>query len=231
MRSIILTGILVTGFFVLSSESCGKKDPDPDLSEGYPDAFTNKIPEKHINQLKKAGVTIYEGKNPPPVSGMYEAEEYIFSASDGKQVGESIGVVAYIFEMDSNPAIKACTIDWLQIYNGETITTSQGGGDVYYPMAGSGANFSIAGMEQVTNLESGKKSDYYSTYSGIVTKNGISNWGSTLYTVDANDNINWIRHFKDSDNFVLRLGPKARIKTEINRIPSAQNSLKSRAGK
>lgn len=51
----LLLAALVTIFLTVSSSSCSKeeKNPAPDLSKGYPDAFTNKMSPKKLAALKK----------------------------------------------------------------------------------------------------------------------------------------------------------------------------------
>ncbi len=205
-HSSLLLVLLVTVFLTASSSSCEKEEkaPPPDLSKGYPDAFTNKMSPKKLANLKKAGATIYEGQDPPALDGNFQAFEFIASASDGKRVGEQLGLIDYQFKMDKSLNNKTCLIDWAQWDGDKLISSSEGVGDTYFPMSGHGFNFSIAGLEQITNEATGEKNDYWSSYSGQVTSEGIRNWESTLYTTDKDDNITWIRIFHDTDGFLPR---------------------------
>ncbi|WP_020595511.1 hypothetical protein [Spirosoma panaciterrae] len=203
----LLLAALITVFLTSSSSSCSKEDktPAPDLSKGYPDAFTNKMSPKKLANLKKAGATIYEGQDPPALDGIFKAVEFIYSDSDGIDVGEKLtGFTDFQFSKfeDHN---KQCLIDWAQWNDkdGSLIGISEGGGK-YFPMAGHGNNFTVDAAEQITDAKTGKKYDYYSFYSGQVTADGIRNWESGLYEVDQNDNITWIRIFHDTDNFLPR---------------------------
>ncbi|WP_080057126.1 hypothetical protein [Spirosoma aerolatum] len=206
-RFTLLLAALITVFLTSSSSSCSKEDktPTPDLSKGYPDAFTNKMSPRKLANLKKAGATIYEGQDPPALDGTFKAVEFIYSDSDGIDVGEKLtGFTDFQFSKfeDHN---KQCLIDWAQWNDkdGSLIGTSEGGGK-YFPMAGHGNNFTVDAAEQITDAKTGKKYDYYSFYSGQVTADGIKNWESGLYEVDQNDNITWIRIFHDTDNFLPR---------------------------
>jgi hypothetical protein len=176
MRTILKFLILATFFAFFS---CEKDVSEPDTTKGFTENFLNIMTPDKINELKKAGVPINEGIDPPALDGVFRGKLKVINSSENSRIGINLSYDLYHQFSKFEPKSKTCLIEWRELNNGKVRTFGGGGGE--YVMSGSNNKFTIIGYEDFINIDD-EITFYLTSYSGEITSNGIKDfmWGRFL---------------------------------------------------
>jgi len=154
-KIIIIILMLFASLFYLAS-TCDKQGKD------LPQEVLDMLTDEQIEQLKKDGLNIYEGQNPPNVEGAYLADnEYCVYSSDGDDDWYTYDYYYNLTNQSGDTLIVA--------YNGgpgSDIST----GDLAY-ISGDGDNFSI--FVESHGIVYGITYTDVTVYSGTIAADGI----------------------------------------------------------
>jgi hypothetical protein len=142
-----------------------------DLSQDIKNIVSDDI----LNTIEKLGMTIYEGKNPPDITGIFLEEPHTLKASN--QENDEIGHVynAWKFKL-FNQNNQNLTIS-LEYKSGDTT-----GSSTTSFISGSGDNFSV--FLKVISNKDGYTADMVRIISGKISDSGIVNCHIALFMVD-----------------------------------------------
>lgn len=172
------------------------------------------VPLSTIQKVRELGITIYDGRNPPNVEGIYLlARNYMTKSSVPDESSDPNGFADYrirIYRQDQKNLTASLDTKAVNQNTGAVISTATGQGTL---LAGSGNYFSLFVVLESKRTNSTTRSRTLEVYSGEIAAGGIRNLQSTLFMLDdygdPNDElipVNTGRAFKDSNGFSERLG-------------------------
>jgi hypothetical protein len=192
---------------LLGTSSCKKKDVAPD---GLSQDIRNFVPDSTLNQLKAMGFSLYEGRNPPDLEGIYLATpRTLYSTSvpdDSYAPGTRFADQKLKVYGQDNQTLQA-SLDFKEfgIQGGQLLGQSLGAGAF---LAGTDASFTLFIKSEGyllfnDNLDTARYT-LLDVYSGKRTSNGIQEFNNALLMLDDHGDpydqlipVNTGRLFKD----------------------------------
>lgn len=204
MKTITQTFVLLLFAFgvLLLPPSCkkddsGEKDELQELIDGI-------IPQQYIDTLRGLGLTIYEGKNPPVVNGIYEFQPTVLLNSNRPTdvVGQTFANAKVLYQNQSNSTFKIDLLGKMLFGSNDT--------SINTAISGSGNFFTVYG--QVKSTIGASTAIFAIIMSGELAAGGIKDFKYGIINVDGSGDIegNFIKEgegriIHDSDQF----SPKA----------------------
>ncbi|HTJ11245.1 MAG TPA: hypothetical protein VL547_04450 [Dinghuibacter sp.] len=210
-----ITFILAISLFTLSLLPACKKNGGPGNTtptgdtqgNNFSDSIKNIIPEPIIDSLRSWGMTIYDGQQPPALSGSYlvHIDSCIFDNAGTNMAGRLFDQYQYTFsdENQSNLSIRVAT-KAIDDPNGATETSIDSTATF---VAGTGDYFTIFAEEKgvVTTRYGLSTYTELDVVSGQIVSGGLGNFQYSIYMKDKNDPVgqlipvNTSRIFVDGD--------------------------------
>ncbi len=223
--------IQLTAFLLLSIlfSGCLKSHDDTIVLPTFTGEISDAVIPTEIRDQFENYMNIYEGQNPPDISGEYLCKPLmIVYTSDGQfDYGDLFADMYFAFEKNNSSEI-------LQ-YRGK-----QGGSTTIannVMVVGEGNNFTAYFISDSENLEDGTTYRKATLISGTVTNSGITNFQYAFIMLDKYDpehtlmDVNEYRIFKDQDGLATRYYWTSKQGTEKNSteatLPNATSKNKS----
>ncbi|MGV3560273.1 hypothetical protein [Larkinella arboricola] len=167
----LLTAVVITSSL---TTSCRKDDVSDDPTTGFSAEIQNIVPASIIDDLRKKGMVIHEGKKPPQIAGNYQASPLTlvtpYGPEDPLKTGHIIDDGAYKFYQQTTT--NSITYDF-KYANGANPGIGNGA-----LIAGNGNDFTV-----------------FSEESGVSTNNGVSISYKTLAIISGELTSSGIRDF------------------------------------
>lgn len=180
-----LNSILAFSFLLVLSftVSCKKKD-DKKTGNGFSEQINAIISEPLMDSLRKKGMTIHEGNNPPNVVGIYLVTPFTLVApygpNDGWETGHVINDYKYNLYDQADGEVK---VDYKQIGG------SDNGNGLGSFISGSGNKFSI--FSELSGSDGDVTYTHVAVLSGEITSDGIKDFQyGFILTKKQNDDDN-----------------------------------------
>ncbi|MFT3979166.1 MAG: hypothetical protein QM687_01765 [Ferruginibacter sp.] len=168
---------IVWSFLLVAAMSSCKKDNDNgnEVSE-YPDPIQQFISQGMIDSLRNAGATIYSGKTPPIVNGIYlmHPDSCIYDNGNSASVGAIFSDYKFQFANQNNTSF---TLDFAQKSVPANVLSNP---PVQTFISGSGNHFSIFVLRNLS-VNGSIPVEQYNVFSGTLTTGGIQNFQNVLY--------------------------------------------------
>ncbi|MDJ1486210.1 hypothetical protein QNI16_37350 [Cytophagaceae bacterium YF14B1] len=211
--------------------SCKKDDPNG----GFSEEINNIVPAEVISTIRKQGMTIYEGKTPPQIEGIYLFSDNVLSGStiEDDEIGEIYADYRYQFYEQDQTTLAVKTS--FRGYNRKGELLSEGIGKGSF-ISGNKNVFSVFSEEHTTS-STGATSVILTIYSGEYTDTGIKNFQYAFYMKDKNDpnndliDIGSTRVFKDGDGLSEPMSNLRVSFEEGLKRNSAQTVMKENSGR
>ena len=190
-----------------SNTGGGNSNTDKGNGNNFSDSIINIVPQPVIDSLRSWGMSIYDGQQPPTLSGKYlvATDSCVFDNSGSNRAGRLFDQYLYTF---SNENTTGSTIrvssKALNDPNGDTETATDSTATF---IAGTGNYFTIFAQEKGTVTTPYGASTYteLNIISGQLTSAGIAHLEYALYMQSKNDPLNQLipvntsRIFQDGD--------------------------------
>ncbi len=172
------------------------------------------VPLSTIQKVRELGVTIYDGRTPPNVEGIYLlARNYMTKSSVPDEASKPDGFADYklrIYRQNQTNLTASLDTKTINQNNGNVISSATGQGTL---LAGNGNFFSLFVVLESKETNGTTRSRSLQVFSGEITSSGIRDLQFTLFMLDdygdINDDlipVNTGRAFKDNDGFSERVG-------------------------
>lgn len=209
MNTKVIIKSLISIFVVISLLSCESKDNKPQ----YPAEILNIISLKQIDNLKKLGMVIHEGNNPPSIEGIYITDDANCVGDNGNP--QRLGKWRYDYKFrfyNQNNSTRTIELDYKTTPD-ETVDKASGNGAF---IIGDENNFTI--FMQTSGVQDGIPYKYVYVFSGIVNESThhIVNWYDSLTLTDKGD---------DPDNDLIDIGV-SRIFVEDDGVATSTDSFR-----
>jgi hypothetical protein len=173
----------------------------------FSDSIRNIVPQPIIDSLRNWGMTIYDGQQPPTLSGSYliVTDSCIFDNSGFMKAGKLFDEYQYTFSQEDLSRLTI-RIDTKAINDPNGYTENDTDSTATF-LAGTGNNFTIFAEEKGTVTSGYGISTYteLNIISGQISPGGIAHFEYSIYMKDKNDPANQLipvntsRIFLDGD--------------------------------
>lgn len=221
-----LTAVLL---IAAATISC-KKENAPDPNAGFSEEIKKLIPAEVIDVMRKNGMTIYEGKTPPRIEGIYLFSENILSGSSIEKdvIGKKYADYRFKFyEQDAATLSLKTSYKGYSSNSGNLVDEAEGRGSL---ISGNNNFFTVFSEDKGQNAKGATYTNLV-VYSGEHTPSGIKNLQYAIYLKEKNDPNNTLiavgstRVFKDKDGISetrnsLRISAEKLLQNEYPQLPS-----------